>query len=127
MLKWFDNFSKRMDRITREKGLKYTVGYVKRMQLHLTRFLAGEPLHTNDIMLGLYKSGIPKDLCKGFPTLKFRILNKEPEVIRSYMTVFNVVRLHQGDGTLDSTTVESPSSSLESLEDDIIDCVAGSR
>nr|QIR30243.1 RNA-dependent RNA polymerase [Plasmopara viticola lesion associated mitovirus 20] len=112
-----------MNRLAMQKGLVHSIHILKRMQLHVTRYIAGSPLQCNDLRIGLYKTGLPKWLALHNKQLYEGLVAADPDCIRIILTVTNVARLHLGDGELDSSTIESPSASDQGLEDDIVNCL----
>jgi len=49
-------------KLIKNNGLIYTIKYLKRCRLHCTRYICGQPLFTNDMMIGIDKEGWPKVL-----------------------------------------------------------------
>lgn len=49
-------------KLIKNNGLVYTIKYLKRCRLHCTRYICGQPLFTNDMMIGIDKEGWPKVL-----------------------------------------------------------------
>jgi len=98
-------------------GLKHTVSVVKQTQLHLTRYLAGDPILVNDLRIGIFPDGLPKDL----RAVIHRVRSKEAPTLRFILTVFNAVRMIPGDGTLaPSSIVLEASNDPSSTEDQIM-------
>jgi len=100
--------------------LAHSVKTIKFMQLCCTRYLAGDPLLSNDLRIGLCSHGLPKWILGGNSPFREGFLKRDPQTVRAVLTVLNVTRLFNGNGEFDSTSVESPSLSSIELEDDII-------
>ncbi|WAK72427.1 MAG: RNA-dependent RNA polymerase [Plasmopara viticola lesion associated mitovirus 7] len=49
-------------KLIKNNGIIYTIKYLKRCRLHCTRYICGQPLFTNDMMIGIDKQGWPKVL-----------------------------------------------------------------
>lgn len=109
-----------MNQMVKDKGLKQTVLVVKQLQLHLTRFLAGDPLCVNDLRIGLYPDGIPKLLRGENGEIRDHIKSRNPVWIRALLTVFSTTRTHLGDGKLAPGSIVDPASSNPSEIEEII-------
>jgi len=84
---------------------------VKQTQLHLTRYLAGDPIIVNDLRIGIYHDGLPKDL----RAVIHRVRSKEVSTLRFILTVFNAVKLIPGDGSLTPSSIVLEASKDTSL------------
>nr|UPW42136.1 MAG: putative RNA dependent RNA polymerase [Henan mito-like virus 28] len=49
-------------KLIKNNGIIYTIKYLKRCRLHCTKYICGQPLLTNDMMIGIDKTGWPKVL-----------------------------------------------------------------
>lgn len=115
-LYWFEGYSHKLNRMCKNHGLKQTVAVVKQTQLHLTRYLAGDPIFVNDLRIGIYHDGLPKDL----RAVIHRVRSKEVTTLRFILTVMNAVRLIPGDGSLTPSSITLEASSDPSLIEDQI-------
>lgn len=98
-------------------GIVHTVKVVKQLQLHLTRYLSGNPLHSNDLRIALTKKGLPKIFGSLLPLL----LARDIATIRYILSICNYVRTLKGDGTLDTKSIESPSTCDPLMESKLIE------
>jgi len=55
-------FFKLIFKLIKNHGTIYTIKYLKRCRLHCTRYICGQPLFTNTMMIGIDKEGWPKVL-----------------------------------------------------------------
>jgi len=81
------------------------VKVVKTYQLHITRFLAGEPLMVNDAKIGVTKYGLPRRMRGIIPYIR----EGNPQIVRLILTVMACNRFVPGDGTLDTKSITEPS------------------
>jgi len=103
-------------------GLVQTVKCIKQIQLHITRYLSGSSLHSNDLRIALNKRGLPKMLGSLLPL----IMAKDEATIRYILSLCNYVRTIKGDGSLDTNSIETPSSSNPLREQEILAFLSGS-
>jgi hypothetical protein len=68
-------------------GTIYTIKYLKRVRLHCTRYICGDPLFTNNMMIGIDKEGWPKV----FSFLK-PLVNGNLESQKFLFTILNFTR-----------------------------------
>jgi len=104
-------YFKFITKLQNTKGLSQTVKINKMIRLHVTRFICGSPLYTNDLMIGLTKDGIPKRLNSWVPILR----KLEPSDLRIILTCLNISRLKLGDGALDTSSIIQESKIDEKL------------
>jgi len=57
---WLKKFYKTINHMSEKHGFVHTVKVVKQLQLHLTRYLSGNPLLTNQLRIGITKKGLPR-------------------------------------------------------------------
>jgi hypothetical protein len=106
--------------MSEKHGFVHTVKVIKQLQLHLTRYLSGNPLLVNDIRIGITKKGLPRLLWLGDNDLQRSLMSEDNhELVRSYLTVLNISRTFLGDGTLDVNSITTESSSSKEIENDI--------
>jgi len=60
--KYLRPFFKLIFKLIKNHGTIYTIKYLKRCRLHCTRYICGQPLFTNTMMIGIDKEGWPKVL-----------------------------------------------------------------
>lgn len=117
LISWYESFSSHMNQMVKDKGLKQTVLVTKQLQLHLTRYLSGNPLYVNDLRIGLFPDGLPKLLRGENGFIRDRIKSRDPIWIRALLTIFSVTRVHLGDGSLTpSSIVDEASGDLSENE-----------
>jgi hypothetical protein len=73
-----------------KNGIHYAIPYFKNLRLHITRFICGIPLQTNQSFIGLDKDGFPKRFSK----LKDYIIKNRSNVnrMRAVMTLILFTR-----------------------------------
>jgi len=59
---FINGFFKLITKLIKNHGLIHSVKLLKQMRLHCTRYICGSPLLSNDLMIGIDKSGWPKQL-----------------------------------------------------------------
>lgn len=119
VVNWFESFASYINQLAKDKGRVQVVSVIKQIQLHTTRYLAGAPLYSNNIRIGLNANGLPKSLRGENGKIHDHIRNRDPQVLRAIMTVLSVIRTFKGDGSLEAKTIISPSTSDQSVEEDI--------
>jgi hypothetical protein len=45
--------------LRKKNGLKYAINYYKAVKLHITRYICGKPLYSNNVGVSLTKDGFP--------------------------------------------------------------------
>jgi len=107
---WFTTIQKWQE----TKGNVQTIKRIKYIQLCCTRYLCGQPLKTNNLGIGLNKSGLPK--CLG--PLQGLLINKETNELRLLLSLFKVVRTIKGSSDPDLNSIRSESHWIESFIND---------
>ncbi|QPK91778.1 RdRP [Fusarium verticillioides mitovirus 1] len=74
-------------KMIKNHGTIYTIKYLKRVRLHCTRYICGDPLFTNTMMIGIDKEGWPKV----FSFLK-PLVNNNLESLKFLFTILNFTR-----------------------------------
>lgn len=82
-------FFKTFTRMLRTQGIVHTVKYFKGIRLHVTRYMCGQPLLVNDLMIGVDKSGFPKMISY----FKKYFDERDKLSIRLILTVLTITRL----------------------------------
>ena len=114
---WFQGYSRKVNHLTKMHGVKQACAVVKLQQLCITRHLAGSPLYSNTLRVGMLSEGIPKDMK---PLLE-DIMSRDPQIIRFILTVTTAIRMIPGDGTLPHSSIVLESRSDPNTEAKIID------
>lgn len=50
------------EKLRKKSGLRYAIGYMKVVRLHVTRYICGKPLFSNSAGVAINRSGLPKRL-----------------------------------------------------------------
>lgn len=103
---WFDQYVQFITRLHKKTGLENAVATVKIIQLHVTRYLSGNPLLVNSLIIGLTHDGLPKILKGLLPYVR----SGNVMVIRLLLTVFFVIRMVLGRIIPDTSPITTPSS-----------------
>lgn len=74
-------------KLIKNHGTIYTIKYLKRCRLHCTRYICGQPLFTNDMMIGIDKEGWPKVLLFLKP-----LVNGNISSLKYLFTILNFTR-----------------------------------
>lgn len=109
-----------MNTYTKNHGLDQAVKVVKQYQLHLTRYLSGNPLYENSVRVGINSEGLPKILRSQDNYILEKIRERDPKVLRALLTVFTINRVHLGEGTLSPESIVDPPRGELSLRENYI-------
>lgn len=74
-------------KLIKNHGTIYTIKYLKRVRLHCTKYICGQPLFINDMMIGIDKEGWPKV----FSFLK-PLVDGNLESLKYLFTILNFTR-----------------------------------
>nr|QIR30231.1 RNA-dependent RNA polymerase [Plasmopara viticola lesion associated mitovirus 7] len=74
-------------KLIKNHGTIYTIKYLKRCRLHCTRYICGQPLYTNTMMIGIDKEGWPKVLSFLKP-----LVNGNISSLKYLFTILNFTR-----------------------------------
>jgi hypothetical protein len=75
-------------KLLKNHGTLYTIKYLKRVRLHCTRYICGQPLFTNDMSIGIDKEGWPKI----FHFLKPLVCRNSTSSLKYLLTLLNFTR-----------------------------------
>jgi hypothetical protein len=106
-----------MNQLVKAHGLHQVVKIVKSQQLHVTRYLSGNPIFVNELRIGINKEGLPKDL----RAVIHGVRSEDVQSLRFLFTVFNSHRMILGDGSLAPSSIVLEASSDQITEDSIIE------
>jgi len=86
------------------QGASHTIKRIKFMRLCVTRFKCGEPILSNDLMIGLDKTGFPTSIL----FMKPYVESCDPEHNRFIYTVLGLTRAMSGTGKIDYSSITAP-------------------
>lgn len=99
------------------RGVIHTIKIVKGLRLHVTRYLSGQPLMVNDLMIGVTKDGFPTQLI----FVKDFIDSGNPESIRFVLTLLGVTRSFPSPVAADYTSITAPSKAkFRTIDNDFV-------
>lgn len=86
------------------QGVPHTIKRIKFIRLTVTRYLCGQPLMVNDLMIGVTSDGYPSSIL----FMRDLIDSSDPQYLRFALTLLGISRAMKADGKVSYNSITDP-------------------